>query len=86
MSSIRPTAQGSPWSLGGELMTPAQFYSACVALWGEHWARNACNRFKVGDRTIRAWAQGRDPIPAGVVGEIRAAALEKIQRLTELTQ
>lgn len=67
-------------------MTATQFYSACVALWGDSWIRNAADTLKVSERTIRAWAHDRDEIPAGVVYEIRAAALEKIQRLTELTQ
>lgn len=67
-------------------MTATQFYSTCVAIWGDGWVRGGMQCFKVNERTLRGWAHGRDEIPPGIVDEISAAALEKIARLTELTQ
>lgn len=60
-------------------MTPALFVEAARALYGSAWRVPLAEDLGVNERTIRRWAAGEFPIPAGVEAEL--VRLIKLRRL-----
>lgn len=40
------------------------------ALWGDRWMAPLSRAVRVSERTMRAWASGRRPVPSGVLREL----------------
>lgn len=51
-------------------MTPAQLEQVGIALYGARWQTDLARDLNVADRSIRRWASGQNPIPAGLVGDL----------------
>lgn len=51
-------------------MTPNTLEQAGVALYGPRWQTDLARALGVADRTMRRWANGVNPIPAGIAEEL----------------
>jgi hypothetical protein len=60
-------------------MTPDELATAGRALYGERWQTSLAHDLHVSDRTMRRWLTGESPIPAGVVTELRAVLVERLE-------
>lgn len=60
-------------------MTPDELATAGRALYGERWQTSLAHDLHVSDRTMRRWLTGESPIPAGIVTELRAVLVERLE-------
>lgn len=51
-------------------MTPTQLEQSGAVLYGPRWQTDLARALGVADRTMRRWANGVNPIPAGLAAEI----------------
>lgn len=56
------------------------------ALYGRQWQSDIARDLDVSDRTVRRWIAGADPLPAGVVAELRRLCEARRRALAELIE
>lgn len=54
------------------------------ALYGPRWQRALARSLGVSDRTVRRWAAGTHPVPAGVQGDVQMLVGKRIALLLKL--
>jgi hypothetical protein len=62
-------------------MTSDELATAGRALYGDRWQTSLAHDLHVSDRTMRRWLTGEFPIPAGVVTELRAVLVERLNTI-----
>ncbi len=65
-------------------MTPARFAEIGIALHGAFWKRSRASDLDNSIRTVERWADGSDPIPAGVAGDLAALCDEHVSNLSKI--
>lgn len=56
------------------------------ALWGPRWQSEMAREMAVADRTVRRWAAGATPVPAGVWVDLMRLSQERAAALAALTR
>lgn len=56
------------------------------ALWGSRWQTDMAEALDVAPRTVRRWAAGDVPVPAGVWMDLLRLMQERAARLDDLTE
>lgn len=64
-------------------MTSAQLWALGEAAWGPEWQTPAADAVGISPRTMRRYAAGSHPIPAGVAADLRTEALAAAGGLQE---
>jgi len=62
-------------------MTPDELATAGRALYGERWQTSLAHDLHISDRTMRRWLTGESPLPAGVVTELRAVLVQRLNTI-----
>ena len=58
-------------------MTPARFSQVGTMLYGSAWRDPLARALKVAERTVRRWADGKNPIPDGIPADLAALCRKK---------
>ncbi len=56
-----------------------------AALWGPRWQSEMAREMAVADRTVRRWAAGATPVPAGVWVDLLRLSQERAEALDGLS-
>lgn len=65
-------------------MTPTVFYAACICLWGTTWRVQAIEKLPVGERTLRRWINGDEPVPLGVWANLQTLLSAKLGEISAI--
>jgi hypothetical protein len=69
-----------------ELEPAAYLVAAGEALFGPRWKASLAEELAVADRTLRHWIAGRDPVPVGVIADLKRMVAERRDRLASLAR
>lgn len=71
-------ASGEAW----ETVKPSIIHDVGIALYGDQWQSDMARELNVSDRTVRRWASGANPLPAGVKIDLERLCKEHAEALS----